>query len=124
MLVRRPLPSVGKVERDKILELYDQSDCMIMISKNEAYGLVYLEAMARGCITIASQDEGMDGVIIDGYNGFLCPAGNAEKLSDLIERINSLSDEDKEKISFNAIETARNLTDHLAAEKYLNDVIA
>ena len=41
-----------------------------MISKNEAFGLVYLEAMLAGCI-VASRN-GIDGIIIDGYNGFLC----------------------------------------------------
>lgn len=46
------------------------SDCFIMISKNEAFGLVYLEAMSAGCITIASRGEGFDGVIIHGVNGF------------------------------------------------------
>ena len=42
-----------------------------MISQGEAFGLVYLEAMARGCITIASRGEGFDGIIKDGINGFL-----------------------------------------------------
>ena len=113
----------GKIDRDKILTLYDQSECMIMISKGEAYGLVYLEAMARGCITVASENEGMDGVIVDGVNGFLCPAGDAEKLADIIKRINALSDEEKARISYNAIETAKSLTDQLAAKRYIEDVI-
>lgn len=114
----------GKIDRDRILNLYDQSDCMIMISSEEAYGLVYLEAMARGCITIASRDEGMDGIIVDGYNGFLCQAGDAKELARLIERINSLSKEKKEQISSNAIKTANELTDSLVAKRYLNDVKA
>ena len=62
--------TVGKIPRDRIKEHYDSADCMVMISRGEAYGLVYLEAMARGCITIASRNEGFDGVIIDGVNGF------------------------------------------------------
>ena len=37
-----------------------------MISSSETFGLVYLEAMAAGCITIASRDEGFDGIIKDG----------------------------------------------------------
>lgn len=113
----------GKIDRERILALYDQSDCMIMISKGEAYGLVYLEAMARGCITVASVNEGMDGVIVDGNNGFLCPAGDADTLADIIKGINSLSDKEKARISFNAIETARNFTDQLAAKRYIEEVI-
>ena len=54
---------LGRIPRNKIKSQYDSADCMVMISRGEAYGLVYLEAMARGCITIASRNEGFDGVI-------------------------------------------------------------
>ena len=113
---------LGKIDRSAILERYDKSDCMVMISKGEAYGLVYLEAMARGCITIASKDEGMDGVIINGMNGFLCTAGDSQELAGIICHINSLSDAEKQRISGNAIKTARELTDYKAAKRYLNDL--
>lgn len=113
---------LGRIPRDSIKEKYDEADCFIMISKGEAYGLVYLEAMARGCITIASRNEGFDGVIIDGENGFLCEAGNSQELVQLINHIRALSPQERTRISDNAIETAKNLTDKKAAEKYINDV--
>lgn len=114
---------LGKIKREKILNYLDDSECFIMISKGEAFGLVYLEAMARGCITIASRDEGIDGVIIDGYNGFLCKAGDEHELEKILLHINNLSLEDKLRISNNAIETAKNLTDRKVAEHYINSVI-
>lgn len=113
---------LGKIDRAAILERYDKSDCMVMISKGEAYGLVYLEAMARGCITIASKDEGMDGVIVNGENGFLCTAGDSKELASIIRHINTLSDAEKQQISENAIETASGLTDYKAAKRYLDDL--
>lgn len=113
---------LGKIPRDDIKARYDSADCMIMISEGEAYGLVYLEAMARGCITIASRDEGFDGVIVDGVNGFLCRAGDAGELSDIIRKINAMTPEERRKISRSAWETARNLTDYLAAKRYIEDV--
>ena len=113
----------GKINRDAILSLYDKSDCIIMISREEAFGLVYLEAMARGCIVIASRDEGMDGIIVDGYNGFLCKAGDSKELARIIMKINTLSSEEKSIISNNAIKTACLLTDKKVANRYLNDVI-
>lgn len=112
----------GRVTRNKVWEKMLTSDCFIMISKNEAYGLVYLEAMAAGCITIAAKEEGFDGVIIDGYNGFLCEAGNIDKLSILIEKINNLSRKEKQEISNNAILTASKLTNFKAAELYLKNL--
>ena len=112
----------GKINRDEIVSMYDDADCMIMISKGEAYGLVYLEAMARGCITIASRDEGMDGVILHGKNGFLCKAGDSVELAKLINSINLLSRDEKMAISNNAIVTARELTDKIVAKRYLSDM--
>ena len=114
---------MGKVLRDEIKTLYDAADCMIMISSGEAYGLVYLEAMARGCITIASRNEGFDGVIVDGENGFLCEAGNTKELADIIKKINAMSPMERQRISDSAIDTAKTLTDAKAAERYINDVI-
>jgi glycosyltransferase involved in cell wall biosynthesis len=113
---------LGKIDRSAILERYDKSDCMVMISKGEAYGLVYLEAMARGCITIASKDEGMDGVIVNGENGFLCTAGDSKELAGIIRHINTLSNAEKQQISEKAIKTASELTDYKAAKKYLDDL--
>ena len=113
----------GRIPRDEIKAKYDNADCMIMISRGEAYGLVYLEAMARGCITIASRGEGFDGVIEDGVNGFLCEAGNTQELANIIRKINALTSEERLAISEKAIETSRRLTDKNAADLYLNNLI-
>jgi glycosyltransferase involved in cell wall biosynthesis len=113
---------LGRVTRNEVQILLQNSDCFIMISENEAYGLVYLEAMAAGCITIASRGEGFDGVIKDGVNGFLCEAGNANELSEILNKINLLSTEEKTAISTKAMETAKNLTDFNAAKMYIDNL--
>ena len=94
-----------------------------MISKGEVFGLVYLEAMSRGCITIASHNEGMEGIIEDGVNGFLCEAGNAEGLSCVIRRINSLSASEKQSISDRARAKAAELSDFNVAKYYIEKVM-
>ena len=108
----------GRLPRREITDQYDDADCMIMISEHEAYGLVYLEAMARGCITIGSRGEGIDGVIIDGVNGFLCDAGDSDALGKIISGINNLTPEERRSISDAAIKTARSMTDAAVAEEY------
>lgn len=115
---------LGRIPRDKVIELLDNSDLFIMISRSEVYGLVYLEAMARGCITIASRREGFDGIIRDGINGFLCEAGNTEELAQILSNVNSMSRDQLQKISNAAMTTARELTDENAARKYLSAIIA
>ena len=114
---------VGRIPRERIMDYYDSADCMIMISEKEAFGLVYLESMARGCITIASLREGMDGVIINGENGFLCEAANAEDLADVIRRINLRSPEQRRKVSVAAARTAESLSDMAVARTYADTLL-
>ncbi len=113
---------LGKIPRNSIKEQYDNADCMVMISRGEAYGLVYLEAMARGCITIASEGEGFDGIIRDGENGFLCKAGDTEILASIIRRIREMSRVELQRMSNAAIVTAKWLTDTSAAKMYVENL--
>lgn len=120
--LKSQIKTLGYVTRTEIKKLMQESDCFIMVSKNEAFGLVYLEAMAMGCITIASRDEGIDGIIEHGINGFLCESGNIDELSKLIGYINNLSIKEKRQISYNAIKTAKKFTDYDVAVSYINAV--
>lgn len=110
---------LGHIPRRKVSNYLETADCFIMVSEKESFGLVYLEAMAKGCVTIASRDEGMDGVIKEGENGFLCEAGNINQLAKLISKINQLSDKEIEIISENALKTAKEMTDKQVAEQYI-----
>lgn len=113
----------GKIPREEILKYYDQTECFILISKDEVFGLVYLEAMSRGCIPIASRGEGMEGIIIDGQNGFLCEAGNSAELASIIIKLKEMSSKDKKRLSDNARKTATDLSDYNVAKIYLDKVM-
>ena len=112
----------GRIPRDEVSEKMQQADVFCMISNAETYGLVYIEAMAAGCITIASRNEGFDGIIVDGENGFLCEAGNVDELTSIINRINKMDKDTLSKISSNAINTAQKMTDSNVALSYIQDV--
>jgi glycosyltransferase involved in cell wall biosynthesis len=114
----------GNLQRDELQTIMDNADCFIMVSESEAFGLVYLEAMAKGCITIGTRGEGIDGVIQHGLNGFLCEARNSDQLSEIIVNINSLSQEKLTEISKMAIETAQEMTDSKVADRYLKNVLS
>ncbi len=111
---------LGRLKRDEIIHYMDSNTVFIMISHHEAFGLVYLEAMARGCIVIASQNEGFDGIIKDGENGFLCKAGDIDELALIISKLKNMPQEEWQRISNAAISTASSLTDEKAARIYLN----
>lgn len=120
--VTKNIKFAGRVPRSEINSLYDAADVFVMISKKETFGLVWLEAMARGCITIASREEGMDGVIVDGVNGFLCNAGDTHELEQIIARILNMDQRNLQTISRNAITTARQMTDSKMACEYLRGI--
>lgn len=113
----------GFVSRDMVPNFVEKAQCFVMISEEETFGLVYLEAMSMGCITIASRNEGMEGIIEDGINGFLCKAGDEKELGRIIDKINNLSHDEITRISQNAMMTARKLTDSKVAEDYINSII-
>lgn len=113
---------LGRIERTEILNHLRESDVFIMISENEVFGLVYLEAMALGCIPIASKGEGFDGIIVDGVNGFLCKAGDSQELASIIKKIRYLSPSELNKMSTNAIHTAQRFTDKIVAQNYLDSL--
>lgn len=113
----------GFVKREEVPNFLEKAQCFIMISEEETFGLVYLEAMSMGCITIASRNEGMEGIIQDGINGFLCKAGDENELAQILDKINGLPQNTLDSISQHAIETARRLTDSKVAEDYLKHII-
>lgn len=114
---------IGRIHRDEVQMMINDADCFVMVSESEAFGLVYLEAMAKGCITIGTRGQGIDGVINQGINGFLCESNNSDELAEIIRNLNYLSEEKLIEISQNAIETAQGMTDRKIAEKYLNIVL-
>ncbi|MFN0097619.1 MAG: glycosyltransferase family 4 protein [Gemmatimonadaceae bacterium] len=112
----------GHRSRVEVQARLEESDVFAMVSKPEAFGLVYLEAMAKGCLTIGTRGQGIDGVIVDGDNGFLCEAGDVAGLRDTIRRIAAMSYEQKTAVSRRALQTAATLTDRKVADSYLEKI--
>ena len=112
----------GWLSREEVRGVLEETDVFAMISRNETFGLVYLEAMSNGCITVASRNGGFDGIIKNGVNGFLCEAGNSQELKEIFERIHDLTQEERRRIADEAIATARMMTEEQVAMDYLHDV--
>lgn len=113
----------GQMKRDDAQKIVRDADCFIMVSSREAFGLVYVEAMAKGCIVIGTKGQGIDGVVKQGENGFLCKARDVDGLANIISHIVALSPISLQTISNNAIATAENLTDRKVAKHYVNAII-
>lgn len=113
----------GRMSRDEVQLKLQEADCFVMISENEVFGLVYLEAMANGCITIASKDGGVDGIIQNGVNGFLCNQGDEKELAKILSSIDVMPYMQVAQIREKAINTVSNYTDEKVADMYLKHII-
>ncbi|MCP8318936.1 MAG: glycosyltransferase family 4 protein [Candidatus Methylarchaceae archaeon HK01B] len=81
----------GTVSDAELKRLYLSSDVLVLpsISKNEAFGLVTLEAAASGCAVIASDLPGVRDVVKDF--GLLVAPGNVDSLRHALERFENPS---------------------------------
>lgn len=114
---------LGRVQRHQVMEILKNTHVFVMISTNEIFGLVYLEAMAASCITIASKDGGVDGIIVDGSNGYLCTEGDSAELSSIINNvIFSRPLDDLKSIASQGYQTANEHSDSKEALRYLNTI--
>ena len=66
--------------RNDIPQILKASDIFILPSLKEAFGLVLLEAMASGVITIATDNGGTIDIIEHGHSGYLIPPSNIDKI--------------------------------------------
>lgn len=113
----------GRTSRGDAQNVLKDADCFVMVSSREAFGLVYVEAMAKGLIVVGTKGQGIDGVIKNGKNGFLCESNNVDELAKVITTISQMSLEDRQLMSDLSIKTAKKLTDRKVAEHYINSII-
>lgn len=108
---------LGQLSHDRVLEEMRKSDIFVLPSKNETFGMVYLEAMASGCITVGLKGDGIDGIIKDSENGYLCDLDN---ITGVIEKI--INSDDQNMILENSFNTILNYTKEKACLNYLNNI--
>lgn len=94
-----------------------------MVSVPETFGLAYLEAMAKANIVVGARGWGIDGIVVNGVNGFLVEPRNVDELTEVIEKIFSMSREQWEEIILNTWETINKYTKTNAAMNYLSNIV-
>jgi glycosyltransferase involved in cell wall biosynthesis len=79
----------GFVDADELDRALRTALCMVLPSKREGYGLVVVEASARGVpsVVVAGEDNAATELVEDGVNGFVAASASAEDLADAIERV-------------------------------------
>lgn len=112
----------GAVSRQRVLELMVESDVFAMVSGDETFGIVYVEALGAGCYVIAASGEGIDGVIRDGVNGSLVEPRNVDALADKMLWYLGRSEEERRQLLFRSYQTAQLYTEEQVAKNVLTDI--
>jgi len=75
---------LGRVPHGRVLALMARADVFALPSWDEAFGLVYTEAMGQGTPVIAGKGEGPEDFVEDGVSGYLAPVRDAGALAGII----------------------------------------
>lgn len=71
---------MGQVSNQVVMEEMAKAQFFVMPSIREGFGIVYIEAMAAGCITIGTEGEGIADLIVSGENGLLVPPNDPDAI--------------------------------------------
>ncbi len=98
------------------------ADIFVLPSYAETFGLVYLESMACGCITIGSGNEGVDGIIKDGENGLFCDPHDINSIKEKLHLALTQSKTERDRMRQKAFETVSKFSIEKKAREYLNNI--
>ena len=109
---------LGQIDNREVLAEMAKHQFFVMPSVREGFGIVYLEAMACGCITVGTEGEGISDVIVSGENGFLVPADTPDAIVAAVQLCIS-EPQTAEHIAQQGLCSARQLTWQKNAASYL-----
>ena len=111
----------GRLDNGKVLEHMRKNDIFILPSVGETFGMVYLEAMASGCITVCTENDGIDGIIQNCVNGFTVQP-DVQSIRNLIENIQSMNKDELASIRANSLDTIKKYTSLECSRGYLEAI--
>jgi glycosyltransferase involved in cell wall biosynthesis len=110
----------GKIsDENKITEILDQMDVLLLPSLSEGMPTVILEAMARSCAIIAT-DVGAVSELVDSNNGLLIPANNIDALKTAILSILNSNNFQIDALKLSSIERVQNYTWNKVIERQIS----
>jgi phosphatidylinositol alpha-1,6-mannosyltransferase len=76
----------GRVDDARLASLYRDASCFVMPSRDEGFGLVFLEAMRAGTPCIAARGAAEE-IIEDGVSGLIVNSADPEALGSAVIRL-------------------------------------
>lgn len=82
--LERNVTFLGFVPDDRLNELYNQAQCVVVPSIFEGFGITAIEALAAGTRVVGTDVDGIREILQSGDYGRLVPYGNQQALADAI----------------------------------------
>ncbi len=115
----------GSLPKEKVYEKMAEADIFILPSKNETFGMVYMEALSHGDIVLCTKNSGAAGIIKDDgngeRNGFLIKP-NAKDIYNTVNKILDFKPKQFTEISKNAMITAKMFSYENSIKNYLQKI--
>ena len=89
----RRVEFLGHVAFDRLAGEYRRADVFCLPSRQEAFGIVFLEAMAAGLPIVAARAAAVPEVVPDGVCGILVPPSSPDELAGALNRLLSSAEE-------------------------------
>lgn len=99
---------IGTIADDRMIDIYNLSDIVLLPSLYEGFPNVIIEAMACGKIVITTDTSDLEHLVHNGQNGFVVPVNSSEAITRTILEITRLSPDQRATITSHACETASN----------------
>jgi glycosyltransferase involved in cell wall biosynthesis len=87
MRLGRAVKLAGSLEPDRVAEMYQTADVIVLASFSEGVPVVLMEAMAYGRPVVATRVGGVPELVQDGQHGLVVPPGDAEALACALRRV-------------------------------------
>lgn len=120
--MKKHIRFTGKLPHDKVLTLMEETETFVMVSSPETFGLVYMEALASGCLVIGSKGEGIDGIIENGVNGFLVEPRNTDELTKALTSIVDMDFSTKKLLIERGYQTSKKYSEENVALEYARKI--
>lgn len=109
----------GQATRAESLEAMLSSEVFVMASAPETLGLAFLEAMSKACIIVGASGFGIDGIVRDGENGYLCGPRSIDELERAFRSIMKLDLPGARSLLTRTRETVSSLSDTACSSAYV-----
>lgn len=109
----------GKLPHDETQKLFQQCHIFVMVSTRESYGLVYIEAMANGCVVIARDFYPQREILNEGTLGLFAKPEDIVSIETALEKACTLSQNERLDMALRALEKFKTVYSfNVVAPKY------